>query len=99
MYKRTAQEWESQEWESREFRRTYGNTTWTGGSVVQLSVEMEAFAAVVIVRCRGVARGCEGCGPHQAALARERQIGENCKKNHVKFQTVSLIRSSALLGL
>ena len=26
----------------------------------------------------GVARGC---GPHQAALARGRQIGENCKKN------------------
>ena len=40
---------------------------------------------------RGVARRVrgEGCGPHQAALARGRQISENCKKKiHVKFQIV-----------
>jgi len=75
MYKRTAQEWES-----REFHRTYGNTTWTGGIVVRLSVEMEAFVAVVIVRCRGVARGCERCGPHQAALARGGKLAKIEKK-------------------
>jgi len=42
-------------------------------------------------RSEGSAGG--GCGPHQAALARGRQIGENCKRNS---REISLARKVVL---
>jgi len=74
----------------RRCRRFVASVLWPLHHVcLHLPPWMCVHSTIELTSFRGVARGC---GPHQAALARGWQIGENCKKKiHVKFQIVSFV--------